>query len=161
MLAIVGMLAGCSSVPLPPEPAPAAPAAPAVAWAPPALPSIAAPEAGTDTAPLPPPLLQGRSRWVPVRWSELPGFADDALHEAWNAWLKSCERPGPVFAALCPEVRRLSIATAGEQREWLVRRLQPYRVEPLQGSGDGLLTGYYEPVLQASREPGRGFTGPL
>ncbi len=158
MLAIVGTLAGCASVPLPREPAPATPA---VASPAPALPSVAAPEAATDTASLPPPLLQGRSRWVPVRWSELPGFADDALHEAWNAWLKSCERPGPVFAALCPEVRRLSIATAGEQREWLVRRLQPYRVEPLQGSGDGLLTGYYEPVLQASREPGRGFTVPL
>jgi membrane-bound lytic murein transglycosylase A len=114
-----------------------------------------------DTAPLPPPLLQGRSRWIPVRWAQLPGFADDALHEAWNAWLKSCERPGPVFAPLCPDVRRLSIASADEQRQWMVQRLQPYRVEPLQGSAEGLLTGYYEPVLQASRQPGPGFTVPL
>lgn len=114
-----------------------------------------------DTAPLPAPLLQGRSRWVPVRWAELPGFSSDTLHEAWNAWLKSCERPGPVFAPLCPQVRQLSIATAGEQREWLVRRLQPYRVEPLQGAADGLLTGYYEPVMQASRQPGPGYSVPL
>ncbi len=33
----------------------------------------------------------------------------------------------------------------------MVQRLQPYRVEPLQGPADGLLTGYYEPVLEASR----------
>jgi len=104
-----------------------------------------------DTAPLPPPILQGKSRWQPVRWSELPGVADDALHEAWNAWLKSCEKPGPVFAPLCPEVRRLSIGSADEQRAWLRSRFQPYRVEPLQGAGEGLLTGYYEPLLEASR----------
>ncbi len=62
-----------------------------------------------------PTLERGISRWQPVAWSELPGFESDALFEAWNAWLKSCERPGPVFAPLCPEVRRLSIGTAVEQ----------------------------------------------
>ena len=90
-----------------------------------------------DAGPLPPPIVQGKSRWQPVRWAELPGFADDALHEAWNAWLKSCERPGPAFAPLCPEVRRLSIASAAEQRAWMMQRLQPYRVEPLQGGSEG------------------------
>ena len=64
-----------------------------------------------DTAPLPPPIVQGKSRWVPVRWAELPGLLDDPLHEAWNAWLKSCEKPGATFAPLCGEVRRLSIGT--------------------------------------------------
>ena len=160
LAAIVGTLAGCASVPLPPEPAPASPAGLGV---PAPLSSPVAPGASpaADTEPLPPPLLQGRSRWTAVRWGELPGFADDALHEAWNAWLRSCERPGPVFAPLCPEVRRLSIASADEQRQWMVQRLQPYRVDPLQGSADGLLTGYYEPVLQASRQPAPGFTVPL
>jgi membrane-bound lytic murein transglycosylase A len=112
--------------------------------------------------PLPPALQQPRSRWLPVRWSELPGFEADALHEAWNAWVKSCERPGPALAALCGDVRRLSIATADEQRSWLRARLQPYRVEPLnERAGEGLLTGYYEPVLDASRTPRAGFQVPL
>ena len=132
--------------------APAAPVVPA-----PAAPSPLALTLPPDTAPLPPPMQQGRARWVAARWSELPGFADDALHEAWNAWLRSCERPGPAFAALCPEVRRLSIASADEQRAWMVQRLQPYRVEPLQGPPEGLLTGYYEPVIQASRQPAPGY----
>ena len=73
------------------------------------------------------------------------------LHEAWNAWLKSCERPGPSHARLCPEVRRLSIGSPEQQRAWMTERLQPYRVESLQGPTDGLLTGYYEPMLEASR----------
>jgi membrane-bound lytic murein transglycosylase A len=155
------MLAGCASVPLPHEPPAAnAPTFPGAGAPAPSAPSAADILFG-DTAPLPPALQQNRSRWVAVRWAELPGFADDALHEAWNAWLKSCERPGANFAPLCPEVRRLSIASSSEQRQWMVRRLQPYRVEPLQGAGEGLLTGYYEPVLQGSRVPGGEFSVPL
>ena len=107
-------------------------------------------------------LLRGNSRWQPVAWTELPGFGNDTLFEAWNAWLKSCERPGPVFAPLCPEVRRLSIGTDAEQRQWLLQRLQPYRVEPLQGAATaGLLTAYFEPELQGRRLPGPGFNVPL
>jgi membrane-bound lytic murein transglycosylase A len=106
-------------------------------------------------------MVQGKSRWVPVRWAELPGFEDDALHEAWNAWLKNCERPGPTFAPLCGEARRLSIATGEEQRAWMVARLQPFRVESTQGLADGLLTSYYEPLLKASRQSGNGYEVPL
>ncbi|HSV82039.1 MAG TPA: MltA domain-containing protein [Ramlibacter sp.] len=145
LVAIVGMLAGCGSVPLPPMEAPApVPAGGGV------VPAAPAPD---DGATLPGAIARGKSRWVPVRWSELPGFADDALHEAWNAWIRSCERPAPPLAALCPEVRRLSISTPEEQRAWMLRRLQPYRVEPLQAGAESLLTGYYEPMLDASRQP--------
>ena len=142
---IVGTLAGCGGVPLPPPDQ--------------VRPPVAA--AAGDNGALPPALTQGKSRWQPVRWAELPGFAQDRLHEAWNAWLKSCERPGPVFAGLCPEVRLLAIGSAEEQRAWMMQRLQPYRLEPLQGPADGLLTGYYEPMLEASRLPTARYAVPL
>lgn len=96
-----------------------------------------------------------------MRWAELPGFEEDTLFEAWNAWLKSCERPGATFASLCAEVRRLSIASGEEQRRWMLSRLQPYRVEALAGGADGLLTSYYEPLLKASRQQAPGFEVPL
>lgn len=154
---IVGTLAACSTPPAPypsrpaplPAPTPAAPSAPGAAWQP------------DDSGPLPPPLAQPKSRWVPVRWSELPGVTEDALHEAWNAWIKSCERPAPPFTALCGEVRQLSIASSEEQRAWLVARLRPYRIESLEGNPEGLLTAYYEPLVDAARQPGNGFTVPL
>ena len=116
---------------------------------------------GDDNGLLPPALFQGKSRWVPVRWAELPGFESDTLFEAWNAWLKNCERPGPTFAPLCGEARRLSIASGDEQRAWMVARLQPFRVESTQGLADGVLTSYYEPVLRASRQSGNGYEVPL
>jgi membrane-bound lytic murein transglycosylase A len=140
------MLAACASTPLPPaDEVPQAPGAAAPGEAPAAGPAI----------------VQGKSRWVPVAWSELPGFADDNLYEAWNAFLKDCERPPANIARLCPEVRQLAIAAPEDQRAWLMRKLQPYRIEPLQGASEGLLTGYFEPMLEASRQPGAPNTVPL
>lgn len=123
-------------------------------------PVLTSPRPGDDGA-LPPAITQAKSRWVPVRWSDLPGFDDDRLPEAWNAWLKSCEKPRPNFAALCKDVRIFSIATSDEQRVWMQNKLQPYRVESLQGQSVGKLTSYYEPLLKANRRQSVGYDVPL
>ena len=150
--AIVGILAGCGSAPKydPVDqssslPAQVSKSARSVDWAESGLPALA----------------QGKSRWIAVPWTQLPGFGRDTLHEAWNAWLRSCERPAAAFVALCPEVRRLSIGSADEQLKWMTSRLQPYRVEALVDEGPGLLTGYFEPMLEASRLPTPGFSAAL
>ncbi|MBU3737794.1 MAG: transglycosylase [Rhodoferax sp.] len=101
------------------------------------------------------------ARWIPANWSELPGFEADALHEAWNAWVRSCERPAAPFAALCREVRPLSLASDAERRRWMVDRLQPFRLQAADGAAQGLLTGYFEPELEASRDRTPGFAVPL
>jgi membrane-bound lytic murein transglycosylase A len=142
--AIVGSLVACGSAPI---------------YAPPPR---AEPTRSTTPSPdVPGTLSQSKSRWVPVPWSDLPGFSDDSLFEAWNAWIKSCERPGGAFGPLCPDIRRLSIGSADEQRAWIQNRLQPMRVETPQGEATGLLTAYYEPVLEASRLPTAQFNVPL
>lgn len=135
---IVGTLVGCASGPGSyPLPAPGT-----------------GTSAGVVDGPLPPPIQRGKSRWTPVRWAELPGWGQDGLHEAWNAWVRGCERPAPGQAGLCAEVRQLAIGTPTEQAAWVVKRLQPYRVtEPDGATPGGLLTGYYEPILDASRVP--------
>lgn len=102
-----------------------------------------------------------KSRWVPVPWSHLQGMAQDDLHDAWNAWLKSCERPPAPLAPLCSDVRRLSIASHDEKWQWLQSRMQPYRVESRDGRTTGLLTAYYEPELIARRQPDAVFRVPL
>ncbi len=153
------LLAGCASAP------PGAPEAPLPKPPVSSAPRTDSPDSrlpGFD-ATLPSDIVQGKSRWRAVPWAELPGWGQDGLFEAWNAWLQSCERPGPVFAPLCGEVRRLSIASSFEQTAWLQQRLQPYRVQPLDGraDADGLLTAYYEPLLQAQRFPSATHTVPL
>jgi len=132
-----------------------------------------------DKNPLPPPREQANSRWVAVRWQELPGgkapspggtgpsVLQVADAEFWPVWVRNCERPPAAFKPLCPEIKRLSTASVEDRTRWVLSHFQPYRVEPLvgqsqsQGQGQGLLTAYYEPVLAARRLPGEGFSVPL
>ncbi len=133
-LLLAGVLAGCASRP------PATPAAPPISGA---------------------TIVREKSRWVPVAWSSLPGVTADAVGQAWPAWLQSCRKPGPVFERVCPEVQRMAHASDEDKRQWLMQRFQPYRIESHAGQAEGVLTGYYEPVLRARRQPGAGYNVPL
>lgn len=150
VLGILG-LAGCAQTP----PWQASDAAEA-----PVRGSVTRGEAPT-AAPLSVPLAQPRSHWSAVPWSALPGFEDDSFFEAWNAWVLSCEKAVAPFLALCADVRRLSIGSPREQREWMMSHLQPYQVQDRDGNAEGLLTAYFEPVLEAARRPEGEFSVPL
>ena len=78
-----------------------------------------------DTAPLPPPIARPGSRWVPVRWAELPGLAEDDVHQALQAWQHSCTAPPAALARLCPDIRRLGLANTAQIWHWLQTHMQP------------------------------------
>jgi membrane-bound lytic murein transglycosylase A len=148
-LAAVLVMAGCAvQPPQPPQPAEPAASPPAPA---------AAPEAPVATV----PLLRPRARWVPVDWSALPGLADDRPRELWPALRAGCLKPAPGWAAVC--ARALAFQPPDDTFAWqfLQRELQPYRLESLDGNPDGLATGYFEPLVAATRTPQPGFAVPL
>lgn len=97
------------------------------------------------------------SRWVPVAWQELPGWHTDKPQAAWPALLSSCQRPPPAWMKLCAAARQDPPRGDAQVRDWLMRNLQPYRVESLEGAASGLITGYYEPLIEARRQPGGAF----
>ena len=130
-----------------------------VARAPAQAPRTTGSLAGTPGTPS--PHQSYRSRWVAASWNDVPGWQDDALQDAWNAWLQNCERPGPLFAPLCKDVRQLMLGSDDDRRLWMMSHLQPYRVESLDGAVDGLLTSYYEPMFDASAQMRPGFEVPL
>jgi membrane-bound lytic murein transglycosylase A len=158
---LVAGLAGCSHAPRKAAVEAGAASTAPVAFAPPALDAEAL-AVLLGRQPTAPARSTEKSRWVPVAWSELPGVTEDALYEAWNAWIRACERPHPQLAERCPQVRALSIADPATQLQWLLSQWQPYRVEPLNApASDGLLTAYFEPQFEARRLPGAGFEVPL
>ena len=115
---------------------------------------MTAPSTQTTTA----PLLRGRSRWVPVDWSTLPDWHADRSAELWPALRAGCARPAPGWAAVCARASAFSPPDDSFARDFLQRELQAYRVESISGETEGLATGYFEPLLQASRRPRPGFT---
>ena len=166
------LLAGCAGPSHQPLPAPADQPAPSMGEAPDTngQADVEAALRWAAAQPLPPPIQRPRAQWKPVPWSDLPGLPADVTaadwHGAWDAWIRSCSRTSTPSAAqwaeVCRQVRPLSLASPASQLAWMVRNLQPYRVTAADGNmPQGLLTGYYEPELPASRARTPRHTTPL
>lgn len=112
------------------------------------------------TAP-PGSVIQEHSRWMPAAWQDLPGWNADTLQAAWPALRQSCLHPTPPWTAFCTDALRKPPGNDAAMRAWLMRYLQPYRVESLEGVAGGLITGYYEPVVDAQRLAGGPFNAAL
>ena len=137
------LLAACASAPKSveaPRPAPpSVPAAPAV----PAPPGAAA----APTTPLARPLLA-------ADWRDLPGWGSDAHDEAWPAFLQSCRSLGrqATWQGVCDAAKGLGEKpSASAARSFFESRLTPWRVTNPDGTKEGLITGYYEPLIQGCR----------
>lgn len=118
----------------------------------------------------PPASLHPGARWQPAAWNELSGWGEDRTREAWLALQRSCERitaavqrDAPVWLRVCQDARRQTPADDAAARTWLMQRLRPYRVLPLdpQAPVAGLATGYFEPLIEASRTPRGSMRVPL
>lgn len=148
---ILGVLAACATGPSHgPAPSPPAPQPPKA--------SVPGTPGTTGTAAV---QLRPRARWVEAAWSDLPGWEQDATAELWPALLRSCEKPALDWVRICVDARAAGPQTDASARAWLRQRVQPWRVESPEGSPDGLITGYYEPLIDATREPRAGFRVPL
>ncbi len=126
---------------------------------PPAAPPALPPAAPIDAPAV--PLTQPHARWVPVTFDDLPGWEADRSSELWPALLRSCQRPPLEWARLCAEAAKAPPAGDEAVRAWLQQHLQPYRVESLDGRAEGLVTGYYEPLIDAQRRAGGAYRVPL
>jgi membrane-bound lytic murein transglycosylase A len=95
------------------------------------------------------------ARWQRAAWSELPGWDADRTAEAWAALQRSCDKPPPEagWPRLCADALQFKPSDDAAARRWLMQRLDPWRVLPREGAATGLATGYFEPLLDASRMP--------
>ena len=119
------------------------------------------------------PLKFAGSQLEPVQWSELAGWAADDHLAAFAAYQASCQalrkktprgdERGQIPAALlnvCRNAMELRPKDADTARAFFERNFRPVRISRL-GEGEGLLTGYFEPVVEGSRFPSPEFHIPL
>ena len=95
-------------------------------------------------------------RYEPARFSQMPGWDSDALQEAWPAFLSSCQvlHAKPDWVEPCAAAADVAPGSASAIRSYFEQHFQPYRllkVPAPQRIDTGLITGYYEPLLQGSR----------
>jgi len=145
-------LAACTTTPLPP-PVPAVPTVPAVPPvvqpAPPATPAV----------PAKPSALQ----MVPTTFAALPGWDKDDVRAAWPAFMSSCSVlvRQPLWKESCTIARTVNASDDQAIRTFFESFMEPNQVVAPDGATDGLVTGYYEPLLHGARKKGGPYQTPL
>ncbi|MCL2876222.1 MAG: MltA domain-containing protein [Betaproteobacteria bacterium] len=94
------------------------------------------------------------SAWHEAHWNELPGWATDDLGAAWPAFRESCRAIGrkPTWAAVCAAAAALPDKLSDQDaRQFFEQHFIPRRSLASDGSVQGIVTGYYEPLIYGSR----------
>ena len=149
------LLAGCSTVPRSEPPPACAPCTTCQAC--PVLPPVVAPAV--------PPAVFSRS-FQAGKWTDLPGWVDDDIAAAWPAFMASCRgmasKPhGPVWKRVCDLAKVVDGKPGHDPRRFFEQNLKPYAVVGGDAAVNGLVTGYYEPLLRGSRSQSKGFQQPV
>lgn len=98
-----------------------------------------------------------------VKWSELPGWQDGNVVFTWQAFLKSCAilEKQPSWSAVCSAAKKLPSPVNAEARSFFEDHFTPYRLANRDGTSEGLLTGYYEPIIRGSLKPSSRYRYPV
>uniref|UniRef100_UPI0025FBBD5F murein transglycosylase A n=1 Tax=Rugamonas sp. TaxID=1926287 RepID=UPI0025FBBD5F len=149
-------LAACTSTPLPAPPA--LPVPPPVQPQPP----VAAPTPTPTPVPTP-PTKPGPPQLVPSTYSALPGWDKDDVRAAWPAFMSSCAVlvKKADWKEACTIARSVSGGDEQAVRTFFEAFLVPNQVIAPDGASDGLITGYYEPLLRGARKKGGPYQTPL
>ena len=89
----------------------------------------------------------------PVNWSAVTFWQEDAVSEAWAAFMRSCSTlvKRTAWQAVCAEAAGMTAPSDAAVRTFFEQRFQPYQSTQEDGSSEGLVTGYYEPLLKGDR----------
>jgi membrane-bound lytic murein transglycosylase A len=146
---LVALLAGCATQP--PAPGTVAPVCPACTVCPACIPIPTEPPRPAEKP------LQ------PASWTDLPGWTEDDLQPAFEAFRAACPtlEKQALWRPTCAAARSATAVAADELRAWFEAQFQPWALVNPDGSREGLITGYYEPVLKGSRTRKPPYLSPL
>lgn len=106
-------------------------------------------------------------------WEDIDGFSpshseSDQLNQAWPAWMQSCSTliNKAAWKNVCTLASSLDAKTNGKPnstsvRAYFMQYFSAYQTTNIDGTTDGLITGYYEPLLKGSRKKSAKYANPL
>lgn len=170
------LLAACATSQAPQEPAPpptepstvdvAPPTAepPLVESAPKPKPTPLKP--GQETAPRAKPPVEASaaaSALVAAEFTDLPAWAADDHASALKAFVIGCQalEARESWRGVCQAARKVNANHAVAARRFFESHFRVYRTLNADGSDEGLITGYYEPLLRGSRKPSSRYRYPI
>ena len=98
----------------------------------------------------------------PVEWSSLQNWAADNQSDAWEGFLKSCQKLRHArWQEVCDLAENSGDLGDAEVRDFFETNFEVRPVYAEGGESKGLITGYYEPLLKGSWERSEEFRYPL
>jgi membrane-bound lytic murein transglycosylase A len=98
----------------------------------------------------------------PVEWSSLESWESDNHSDAWAGFLKSCQKlDHEQWRAVCDLAVNSGDLDDAEAREFFESHFEVRPVYAKGGETQGLITGYYEPLLKGSWERSEEYQYPL
>ncbi|ABB44563.1 MltA [Sulfurimonas denitrificans DSM 1251] len=87
------------------------------------------------------------TEFIKSSFEELPDWESEDYIDALNSFVNSCNtiKTKSLYKELCQEASRVNDA-----KSFFIEKFSPYQVDMTNRDGDGLLTGYYEPLLRGS-----------
>ena len=97
-----------------------------------------------------------------TKWDALPGWIIDDIRPSWDAFLQSCKvlRNQQLWKEVCILADSIQKRDNTTLRQFFERHFVPYQVLNSDGGSEGLITGYYEPLLKGSRKPSKSLSLP-
>ncbi len=125
------------------------------ACAAPSTPPVAQPPQAGVQLPAPP--------YAVSKWEMLPDWQTLDLAPSWPALLQSCRvlKNKPNWQEICARAEQLGTEDSAVLRTFYEEWFTPYQVFNPDGSEQGMITGYYEPLLKGSRVKTQRFRYPL
>ena len=98
----------------------------------------------------------------PVEWSSLQNWTSDNHSEVWQGFLKSCQKlKQEQWQAVCNLAQNSPDLNDAEARQFFEAHFEVRPVYAEGGESQGLITGYYEPLLKGSWQQTDEFRYPL
>ncbi|HZZ93980.1 MAG TPA: murein transglycosylase A [Usitatibacter sp.] len=160
---LVAVAAGCATPPAAPPPVEPQPAKVAAAPEPLACPPAEKPVCPAQPVPQP-PVPEVRGKLVPGAWPELTAWGTDTLRPSLEAFVRSCDvlEKQDAWKVVCAAGRTLLPGMSeSDVRSFFELNFDPWRVLNLDDSDDGMITGYYEPLLRGSLTPSPRYRYPI
>jgi membrane-bound lytic murein transglycosylase A len=129
------------------------------------------------------PLEIPGSQYIPLAWTDVPGWSEDDHLAAYKTFRASCrpivaqrdtaadakalDAKAPDGKALgdslrdpCRDARALELSDAAAAKGFFEQRFLPLKISRL-GDAEGFVTGYYEPVIDGSHEQNEVYNVPV
>ena len=101
---------------------------------------------------------------VKTSWTEIDSLlAEDHLNLSWPAWLRSCDalKNRESWQDVCHEANQLISPSDDEIKSFFYSHFDLYQAKKDDESLEGLVTGYYQPILKGSRKKSKQYATPL